>query len=75
MDGKKLALLQYAAVLAAVGEEVERARRYVEWLREQGAGAETRMMRTALRDFREAKNTFRATEEQYLALRDELVEK
>lgn len=75
MDGKKLALLECAAVLTELGEEVERARRYVAWLREQGVGAETRMMRTALRDFREAESTLRATEKQYLVLRDELMEK
>lgn len=75
MDGKKLALLECAAMLMELGEEVERVRRYVAWLREQGVGAETRMMRVALRDFREAESTFRATERQYLALRDELAGK
>ena len=73
MDGKKLALLECAAVLAELGEEVERARRYVMWLRERGAETETLMVRTALQDFREAEESFRATEKQYLALRDEFL--
>lgn len=74
MDEKKLALLECAAMLMELGEEVERTRRYVTWLRARAVGAETLMMRTALQDFREAEESFRATEKQYLALRDELLE-
>jgi len=74
MDKKKLTLLECAAMLMKLGEEVERAWRYVVWLRERGAEAETFMMRTALQDFREAEESFRATEKQYLALRDEFLE-
>lgn len=69
MDAEKQQLLVCAGLLSELGGELERARRYVAWLRERGVRADTFAMRRALCDFTEAKAAFEATETQYLALR------
>ena len=62
--------LACAAMLSQLGEEIERARQYVAWLRNMGVRADVNAMQQAIRDYREVKSLFDATETQYLALRD-----
>jgi len=72
MNAEKLQLLEYAVMLSQLGEEIEKAWRYIVQLREMGARANTNVMWIALRDYREAENLFQATRTQYFAQRDKL---
>ena len=72
MNAEKLQLLEYAAMLSQLGEEVEKARHYIAQLHEMGVCANTNIMWIALRDYREAENLFQATRTQYFAQRDKL---
>lgn len=69
---KKKMLLEYAAVLSQLGVEVDKARDYIRWLAGHGVGSNTRMMRQALRDYREAEEMYSQLEIRYLELRDEI---
>ncbi len=73
MDYRKDLLLASAARLYSLGVDLEAARERLRELVEQGVAYDSDEMRTAYTVFKELEKQWKDLEQQYLALRDEML--
>ena len=73
MDRRKKRLLSTATRLYRMGIDLEAARTRLQLLADQGVSYSSDEMISAYREFMESEQQWRSAEQQYLALRDEIL--